>query len=57
VSEFGHGSIVDGLEHAPGSVLESSVAGNTIEDEDGFDGFRTVNVVSDARGMLVGYVP
>jgi len=25
--------VVDGLEHAPGSVLEGGVAGDTIEDE------------------------
>lgn len=42
VGELSHSSVVDGLKHAPGSVLEGFVAGNTIENEYGFNGFRTV---------------
>lgn len=33
---------LDGLEEAPGGVLEGGVAGYAVEDEDGFDCFGTV---------------
>jgi hypothetical protein len=39
---FGKRGVVDGLEHAPCSVLEGRVACDAVEDEDGFDGFGPV---------------
>jgi hypothetical protein len=55
--KLSHGSIVDGLKHAPGSILEGRVAGNAIEDEDGFDGFRAVTAVSSVRTRWVAFLP
>lgn len=55
--KLGHGSIVDGLKHAPGSILEGGVAGNAIEDEDGFDGFGAVTVVSGVRMGWFAFLP
>jgi hypothetical protein len=55
--KLGHGSIVDGLKHAPGSILEGGVAGNAIEDEDRFDGFRAVTAVSGVRMRWFAFLP
>ena len=55
--KLGHGSIVDGLKHSPGSILEGGVAGNAIEDEDGFDGFGAVTVVSGVRMRWFVFLP
>lgn len=42
VGDFGAGVLFDGLEDLPCVVLEGDVAGDTVEDEDGFDSFRSV---------------
>jgi hypothetical protein len=39
---FGERGVIDRLEHAPCSILEGRVAGDAVEDEDGFDGFGPV---------------
>ena len=37
--------------------MEGGVAGNTIEDEDGFDGFRAVTAVSGVRTRWFAFLP
>ena len=41
--KFCFSGVRDGSEHAPGGVLERGVAGDAVEDEDGFDGLGSVS--------------
>lgn len=44
MSKLSFRAIIDGFEHAPGSVLKCGVTGDAVEDEDGFDGFRPASM-------------
>lgn len=56
VGDGGHGSVVDGLEHAPCCVGECGVAGYAVEDEYGFDSFWSVCPVISAHSTGWGWV-
>jgi hypothetical protein len=43
--------VIDGFEYAPGGILKCWVAGYTVEDEDGLDGFGATSIISYANRL------